>query len=212
MKTISGVQVKERKGLKPLEEVLRQWVKIMSEYSNAVSTTEGGDAPYQYTERANIGLLAAAAWRTKGWVALEEFQKDKHHDDGVKNGRADLWVYNGNKSYLVEAKYEWICMGQEGNEERIKVVMQKAADDAKKSQGEDTEIESIALGIFPLYKSERKVESIDDFIEGTINQFKELNYHAIAWHFPVEMREHIHEKTRNHLPGVVLLFKNIKYS
>ncbi|MET4220211.1 hypothetical protein ABIB00_005439 [Bradyrhizobium sp. LB14.3] len=53
------------------------------------------DLGYFYNERANIGFLAAAAWRQRGWVAIEEFvcdKRDRIEKGKFARGRADLYV------------------------------------------------------------------------------------------------------------------------
>ncbi len=42
-----------------------------------VNLFQGDDLPYWYNERANVGMLSAAAWQA-GMVALEEFQSLKY--------------------------------------------------------------------------------------------------------------------------------------
>lgn len=54
-----------------------------------------GDLGWFYNERPNIGFLAGAAWRIKGWVAIEEYRFDKAHPskrNAVSKGRADLFI------------------------------------------------------------------------------------------------------------------------
>lgn len=74
------------------------------------------DLGYFYNERTNIGFLAAAAWRQKNWVALEEFACDKKHrvEKGkLSKGRADLYIgvrasNNDITSISIEAKQQYV--------------------------------------------------------------------------------------------------------
>lgn len=74
--------------------VLKEWQTLFEEWILAVERfcrLSPGDAPYWYTERANVGTLAGAAWRC-GWIALEEFQGDKSEQSLGWRGRLDLWL------------------------------------------------------------------------------------------------------------------------
>ncbi len=67
-----------------------------------------------YNERPNIGLIAAAAWRIPGWIALEEYRapkskkRSKSKKDKARNGRADLYIgtskNDGYKDFRIESK------------------------------------------------------------------------------------------------------------
>lgn len=86
----SGIKIKSGSELRKLKPVLDNWIEIVREYSKAF---QNHDACWWYTERANVGTLAAAAWRTKGWLALEEYSTSKRGDEaGSKNGRCDLYM------------------------------------------------------------------------------------------------------------------------
>src|SRR5690606_2244641 len=63
-------------------------------------------AVYAEKERANTGLLAAAATRN-GWVALEECrsQKSDRYLDSVEYcGRCDLMLWRDRRHHIIEAK------------------------------------------------------------------------------------------------------------
>ena len=80
--------------------LLRAWADVCADYQRIV-----GDLPWYYHERAQIGFLAAAAWRLGG-VALEEWRTDKiSHDGPSRNGRGDLWVQLKSGAWHIEAKH-----------------------------------------------------------------------------------------------------------
>ena len=56
--TYRGYVIKNRKGLKHWEPLLEEWLLCIERYCRI---WKGGDAPYIHKERANIGLLSAAA-------------------------------------------------------------------------------------------------------------------------------------------------------
>ncbi len=59
-----GCSVKHKK-LNHFKLLLEEWSLLIERYCRISE----GDAPYWYTERANIGLIAGAAWRC-GWLSL----------------------------------------------------------------------------------------------------------------------------------------------
>jgi hypothetical protein len=92
-----------------LGSTLRTWLRLSRKYCDRVEN----DVPYWYNERANVSILAAAAWR-KGGVAVEEFTvrrgpvvKGKKGKSKSKNHRCDLWFQLLCTRYYAEAKILW---------------------------------------------------------------------------------------------------------
>ena len=97
----TGIIINKTAPLQHWAFLLEEWILLLKRYCRFM----GDDAPYFYSERANIGVLAAAAWRA-GWVALEEFGIRKHTK---QKGRADLWFWpiDQDKEEYIEAKQKW---------------------------------------------------------------------------------------------------------
>lgn len=68
-----GIHIRDN-DLEVLRPVLQAWIDGTQRY---VTLFQGDDLPYWYNERANVGVLSAAAWQA-GMVALEEFQSLKY--------------------------------------------------------------------------------------------------------------------------------------
>jgi hypothetical protein len=85
--------------LRFLRRLFRAWHSQLVEYESCLSD----DLPYWYSERTNIGVLAAAALRLRGVVALEEYPIRQ----GDRAGRADLGPYDSRaeRSYDFEFKF-----------------------------------------------------------------------------------------------------------
>ena len=105
------IYVRPGSGLEPLEPVLETWRKLVHDFCGAT----GRDAPYWYNERANVGVLAAAAWKTEGGLALEEYASPKRHGQTRWKGRTDLWLQVGQSQYVVEAKIAWVSVTRPKN-------------------------------------------------------------------------------------------------
>lgn len=218
--TISGYHVKQKRGLSHWPRLLEEWVLQVERYCRVY---DGIDAPYLYTERANVGLLAAAAWRSGG-IALEEFQSQK----GVKHrpkwlGRVDLWLCQDEKvEEILEAKMLRISMDSRADlVESISSCMNDAVKDAKNAKGPYDVTGIGAAFIVPHLTIKRALarmedeESPGDWVESWINEVLEGNdYHAAAWCFPKEMRNHLANDEVDicgdgyAYPGMMLLLKN----
>jgi hypothetical protein len=110
-----------------LKPIVGSWFRVMDRYCEQVDWMHsksfrkkkeqgywnGVDCPWWYTERANIGLLAAAATR-KGLVTLEEFNDDKVWQRAGYAGRVDLMIWRGPriKAAAFEAKQAWAHIEQ----------------------------------------------------------------------------------------------------
>lgn len=126
-----GYEIKGRKGMSHWACIMEEWMLSIERYTRIMN---GNDAPYYYNERANISVLAGAAWKS-GWVALEEFQSKKGYRNRAKtNGRTDLYFANEADEELIEAKFEWICMGSENISNMVQETMGRATIDAKKNE------------------------------------------------------------------------------
>jgi hypothetical protein len=89
-----------------LRRLLRGWAFTCAEYERCVA----GDFVCDYHERAQIGFLAAAAWRSGG-VALEEWRTEKTNPlNAARNGRGDLWVQMKGLCAHFEAKHARIVI------------------------------------------------------------------------------------------------------
>jgi hypothetical protein len=119
-------------GLYPL---LRNWTGAVMDFCRR---REYEDNCWWYNERASLSILAGAAWRTKGWSALEEFSTTKRGvipDDQVDpgrivRGRCDLYVAHGSGDYAIEAKQAWQSIGRRARVSRVDQAMAKAWRDA----------------------------------------------------------------------------------
>lgn len=119
------------KGLNPL---LVSWTQTTIDFCRRRNFE---DNCWWYNERASLSILAGAAWRVKGWSALEEFSTTKRGsipegevDHGrIVRGRCDLLLAHGSSDYAVEAKQVWQPIGQRARADRVKTGMQKAWQD-----------------------------------------------------------------------------------
>ena len=140
-----------------LKPIVLDWFQLMDEYRARVKWKRTAlakrlnwnleDCPWWYTERANTGLLAAAAIR-RNHLALEEFNDTKYWRGGGYQGRVDLMIWRKGKPkpFAFEAKQAFIDIAFEKDEmqwtwtkrtqRRIKHALRGATRNAK-SLGKD---------------------------------------------------------------------------
>lgn len=206
----SGCKFKTGSKLRKLKPVLENWIKVVQEYSKAFKNS---DACWWYTERANVGVLAAAAWRTKGWIALEEYSTSKRGDEtGSKNGRCDLYMAkkDHDNSFAFEAKPAWQTMRSDGVS-KIENQLLEAWKDAGKL--EKKEAATRVAACFAIPRIPTQLVSNGDFdnqvLEWLNDALENVEWDAVAWVFPKDSRQlkHINKNMSRIYPGVLLVLQ-----
>lgn len=193
--------------LRKLKPVLNNWIKIVQEYSKAF---QNNDACWWYTERANVGILAAAAWRTKGWLALEEYSTLKRGDEtDSKNGRCDLYIANKNhdNSFAFEAKPAWQTMRSDGVG-KISNQLVEAWNDAGKLRKIEAKTRIAVCFVIPKIPIHLTDGNFDSQILSWLNDaLDNVDWDATAWVFPQESRQLKNEAGTRLFPGVLLVLQ-----
>lgn len=193
--------------LRKLKPVLKNWVKIVQEYSKVFKNS---DACWWYTERANVGILAAAAWRVKGWIALEEFSTLKRGVETVsKNGRCDLYVAkkDHDNSFAFEAKPAWQTMRSDGIS-KITAQLEEAWKDAGKLKKIEGKTRVAACFAIPNVPSRLTGNNFDSqILEWLTDALNTVKWDAVAWVFPKESRQLKSEAGTRIFPGVLLVLQ-----
>jgi hypothetical protein len=207
-----GVWIKDNSNLQMLKPILHNWTQLIAQYSKFFN---GEDACYWYTERANTGILSAAAWKTRNWVALEEYQTTKlDPQGGEKNGRCDLMLasmQDGQQTlFAFEAKQIWYNIAPQKPYAKIQDKMNLAKDDVGKLKKEEGNHRIAASFVIP-WLNKKYSESIEDrlaeWLDGLQNNvFQNANTHALAWAFPIETR-YLEGKRQHICPGICLLLR-----
>ena len=222
IETIADYVINNNRNIGHWNALLEEWILSIERFSRVTE----GDAPYWYNERANIGVLAGAAWRC-GRIALEEFQHEKidvtsdgeAKDTAQKphNGRCDLWICDDRSAAeIVEAKFKWLnmCMNSEKVVDIANDCLKSAVDDAvKTNNARDDGIKAIGVAFLPVFAKKDKVgdiETLSKVIAVTIRNACKTSSDLVAWCFPKRLREHVASESNNYLPGVIMLAKVAK--
>lgn len=192
------------KSLAYWEPIIEEWVLMIDRYCRIWKD----DAPYWYTERANIGLLAGACWRA-GFLSLEEFQWKKGYVNKPKYiGRADLWIGNESRDVIVEAKMKRLSLSSNGPSKTIGPVLKAAYDAAKSSKGNQN-MDAFGMVFISAYAIEAKKDNIDDLIKKMAKQLGEdFKDCMIFWHFPSETRTVLHNDKKIY-PGLFSVARKV---
>ncbi|WP_147274828.1 hypothetical protein [Ferruginivarius sediminum] len=167
--------------------IIDTWRENIRSYIDAHKNLYGYiDPPYSSTERANISLLAGAAWQQKDGVALEEYTVEKKYSGKTSWGRADIWIAFGEKTLSVEAKQVWqtggVNKGLEG-------AWQKAICDAQKIEGESDQCMALIFVTVKIKPYELKNKNINTIIKERVAIGKDIeNIDFYASYFPIETR------------------------
>ena len=125
--------IKVKRPLGYWKELLQEWVFMVH---RVYRVSKKRTSVHAEKERANTGLLAAAATRN-GWVALEECRTekvDKHLKNGTYHGRCDLVLWRDSRHHEIEAKFARISIDARTNN-RIDKAHARALEDSSRSTG-----------------------------------------------------------------------------
>jgi hypothetical protein len=206
-----------------IAQLLDAWLAAVERYVDLFDD----DNCWWYNERANISILAGAAWSLNGWAALEEYptrkraSKDtipKHSciDDPEANrrGRCDLYVTNASEDFAFEAKHVWKLMGSAGDE--VAKAMGYAKKDALKLITE-ADRHFAATFIVPFLPKEQALgltaSELHDRIQNWLDHQNDFGVEArhpsaYACIFP-KLGEGLFCNDTHHYPGVVLVLQEL---
>lgn len=213
MSTISGTRIRRAARMRHWHSIVEEWILAHERFARFSE----GDAAYWYTERANIGVLAGAAWRC-GMVALEEFQTNKEAIDTEYEapeplqwrGRCDLWLAGERHEELIEAKHRAINLFSKDPVQAAKSTLDSAVRDAVASNP-GSEIWATGIAFLPVIyrKGACSKEDFQEHFENLLLQLKPLNPDLLAWCLPDATRELNGPKGKFVWPGILLLGRSM---
>lgn len=209
--TISDYIIKN-KCIKHWETIIEEWIVAVEKFTRITN-----DAPYWYDERANVSVLAGAAWRS-GKIALEEFQQNKtetanqQDEQHIKErrGRSDLWIQDERNSDFVEAKFKWLNLADNNKNTIAQKTLESAVADAERVAPYEN-FGKIGVAFLPVYIKKQdcpRVSSLNGKIYSAIDEILSIKCSLVAWTFPRKMRDYIYNDDER-LPGIILLAKKI---
>jgi hypothetical protein len=177
-----------------LRPVLEHWFDCIDRY-NAVRGDN--ETPYWLDEKANLGLLSAAAWMAE-MVTLQQSPTRKQTEEGERNGRADLFIATTEDRAWLQATQRWPRV----NSLNLTQALLDITSDAKKiSYASDLRIG--CLFVAP-HKSQQG--ATPEELQDMVDDLQKEHCCAVAWYFPYAYRKLRNEAGHYH-PGIAVLLK-----
>lgn len=180
--------------------LLEHWIDLNHELAAAWSWR---DCPWWYNERASVGTLAGAVWRSGG-LALEEYSSPKRYGRGAYQGRADLWFQFGKQNYVAEAKQCWPGIGSRAqlSTAEIEQLLDESFRDAQRSVAEAEA--PVGLVFASPYLPESEMTALPEQLVEWQSRIQSVAASDLAWLFPSAART-MRAEDGFVYPGVVLL-------
>jgi hypothetical protein len=180
-----------------LRPVLERWFDCIDRY-NAVRGDN--ETPYWLDEKANLGLLSAAAWMAE-MVTLQQSPTRKQTEEGERNGRADLFIATTEDRAWLQATQRWPRV----NSLNLTQALLDITSDAKKiSYASDLKIG--CLFVAP-HKSQQG--ATPEELQDMVDDLQKEHCCAVAWYFPYAYRKLRNEAGHYH-PGIAVLLKEAR--
>jgi hypothetical protein len=180
-----------------LRPLLERWFDCIDRY-NAVRGDN--DTPYWYDEKANLGLLSAAAWMAE-MVTLQNTQTRKQIEDGERNARADLLIASSEARAYLQATQRWPRV----NGLNLTQALAEITSDAKRiSYSSD-----LKLGCLFVAPQKAQHGATPEELQDMVDDLQKENTCAVAWYFPYAYRK-LHNEAGNYHPGIAVLLKEAR--
>lgn len=177
-----------------LRPMLERWFDCIDRY-NAVRGDN--DTPYWFDERANLGLLSAAAWMAE-MVTLQNAPTRKQNEEGERNVSADLVIASTDERAFIQATQRWPKVSNLN----LTQPLAEATSDAKRiSYASD-----LKLGCLFVAPQKAQQSATPEELQDMLDDLQKENTCAVAWYFPYAYRKLRNESGHYH-PGIAVLFK-----
>lgn len=180
-----------------LRPMLERWFDCIDRY-NAIRGDN--DTPYWHDEKANLGLLSAAAWMAE-LVTLCDTATRKQNEEGERNARADLFIAGAEDRAYLQATQRWPRV----NNLNLTQALLDITSDAKRiSFASD-----LKLGCLFVAPQKAQHSASPEELQDMVDDLQKEHCCAVAWYFPYAYRK-LRSEAGNYHPGVAVLFKEAR--
>lgn len=180
-----------------LRPVLERWFDCIDRY-NAVRGDN--DTPYWHDEKANLGLLSAAAWMAE-LVTLRDTATRKQNEEGERNARADLFIAGAEDRAFIQATQRWPRV----TSLNLTQALADITSDAKRiSYASD-----LKLGCLFVAPQKAQHSASPEELQDMVDDLQKEHTCAVAWYFPYAYRK-LRSEAGNYHPGIAVLFKEAR--
>jgi hypothetical protein len=196
MMTMQGMIISNPR-LEFLRPMLERWFDCIDRY-NAIRGDN--DTPYWHDEKANLGLLSAAAWMAE-LVTLCDTPTRKQNEEGERNARADLFIAGAEDRAYLQATQRWPRV----NNLNLTQALLEITSDAKRiSFASD-----LKLGCLFVAPQKAQHSASPEELQDMVDDLQKEHCCAVAWYFPYAYRK-LRSEAGNYHPGVAVLFKEAR--
>ncbi|WP_085682932.1 MULTISPECIES: hypothetical protein [unclassified Pseudomonas] len=180
-----------------LRPVLERWFDCIDRY-NAVRGDN--DTPYWHDEKANLGLLSAAAWMAE-LVTLRDTATRKQNEEGERNARADLFIAGAEDRAFIQATQRWPRVT---NLNLTQALVDITSDAKRISYASD-----LKLGCLFVAPQKAQHSASPEELQDMVDDLQKEHTCAVAWYFPYAYRK-LRSEAGNYHPGIAVLFKEAR--
>jgi hypothetical protein len=180
-----------------LRPVLERWFDCIDRYNAVRGDTE---TPYWLDEKANLGLLSAAAWMAE-MITLQQSPTRKQTEEGERNGRADLFIATPEARAWLQITQRWPRV----NSLNLTQALLDITSDAKKiSYASD-----LKIGCLFVAPHKNQQGATPEELQDMVDDLQKEHSCAVAWYFPYAYRKLRNEAGHYH-PGIAVLLKEAR--
>ena len=180
-----------------LRPMLERWFDCIDRY-NAVRGDN--ETPYWFDEKANLGLLSAAAWMAE-MISLEHSPSKKQQEEGARNARTDLYLATKDERAYIQTTQRWPRV----NSLHLTQPLLDIASDARKiSYPSD-----LRLGCLFVAPQKAQHSASPEELQDMLDELQKEHCCAVAWYFPYAYRK-LHNESGHYHPGIAVLFKEAR--
>ncbi|BCT34789.1 hypothetical protein ACMGGD_01450 [Pseudomonas sp. BNK-6] len=180
-----------------LRPMLERWFDCIDRYNAVRGDSE---TPYWFDEKANLGLLSAAAWMAE-MISLEHSPSKKQQEDGARNARTDLYLATKDERAYIQSTQRWPRV----NSLHLTQPLLDIASDARKiSYPSD-----LRLGCLFVAPQKAQHSASPEELQDMLDELQKEHCCAVAWYFPYAYRK-LHNESGHYHPGIAVLFKEAR--
>ncbi|WP_095106927.1 hypothetical protein [Pseudomonas sp. Irchel 3E20] len=180
-----------------LRPMLERWFDCIDRYNRVRGDNK---APYWSDERANLGLLSAAAWMAE-MVTLEHAPTKKQLENGERNARADLYIASKDEWAYVQASQRWPQINHLNLEQALLDITSAARRISYPSD--------LKLGCLFVAPQKTQHSATPEELQDMVDDLQKEYSCAVAWYFPYAYRK-LRNEAGNYQPGIAVLFKEAR--
>ncbi|WP_095195631.1 hypothetical protein [Pseudomonas sp. Irchel 3A7] len=180
-----------------LRPVLERWFECIDRY-NAVRGDN--ETPYWLDEKANLGLLSAAAWMAET-VTLQQSPTRKQIEEGERNGRADLFIATPEARAWLQATQRWPRVNN--------LNLTQALHDITSNARQISYASDLKLGCLFVAPQKAQHGATPEELQDMVDDLQKEHTCAVAWYFPYAYRK-LHNEAGHYHPGIAVLLKEAR--